>query len=267
MAHRLRLRAAGAQTRPSSRPRWFMLARMRRNDSTRSGASAPSATATSSAHSGSVAACRQPRGQSRAASCRSGKALIRSSTSTCARPNDRMPGGVDDPPAERQLEADGGRRRVPAAPGDGVDVADGAVGVGHQGVDQRRLADAAVPHQHARAVAQQRRGRPRGRRPGGSRRPARRAGSSIATSSSGEPRSDLVRHTSGSMPASNAATRHRSISPARGGGSASAATITSWSALATMMRSMGSSSSAVRRRTVRRGVHLDDAGQRCPRRR
>ena len=42
------------------------------------------------------------------------------------------------------------------------------------------------------------------------------------------------------------------MSPYDGGGSASAATITSWSAFATITRSYGSSSSAVRRSTVER---------------
>ena len=44
----------------------------------------------------------------------------------------------------------------------------------------------------------------------------------------------------------------RSTNPVRGGGSASATTISSWSALATTTRSVGSVSSAVRRNTVRR---------------
>ena len=44
----------------------------------------------------------------------------------------------------------------------------------------------------------------------------------------------------------------RSTRPVRGGGSASATTISSWSALATTTRSVGSVSSAVRRNTVRR---------------
>ena len=56
------------------------------------------------------------------------------------------------------------------------------------------------------------------------------------------------------MPASYAATRHRSIIRGRGSGSASAVTMTSWSALATMIRSTGSVSSAVRRSSVLRGA-------------
>ena len=51
--------------------------------------------------------------------------------------------------------------------------------------------------------------------------------------------------------------------PVRGGGSASAVTITSWSALATMGRSYGSSSSAVRRSTVRALLDSHDPGQRA----
>ena len=64
----------------------------------------------------------------------------------------------------------------------------------------------------------------------------------------------MVRHSSGAMPASYAATRARSISRGRGSGSASAVTTTSWSALATTTRSTGSSSSAVRRSTVVRSL-------------
>ena len=80
------------------------------------------------------------------------------------------------------------------------------------------------------------------------------SGSYWLTSSSGEARSALVRQSSGAMPASKPATRIRSIIPVRGGGSASAVTITSWSALATIGRSYGSSSSAVRRSTVSRSA-------------
>ena len=100
-------------------------------------------------------------------------------------------------------------------------------------------------------------------------------------------RSALVRQSSGSISASYAATRQRSMKPVRGGGSASAQTITSWSALATMTRSsrpsgVVSSSSAVRRstdvrssiRTIRASASVvagdvaDDArpGRRRPRR-
>ena len=66
----------------------------------------------------------------------------------------------------------------------------------------------------------------------------------------------MVRHSSGRIPASYAATRARSISRGRGSGSASAVTITSWSALATMTRSTGSSSSAraAQRRTCARST-------------
>ena len=52
------------------------------------------------------------------------------------------------------------------------------------------------------------------------------------------------------MRASYAATSARSISPVRGSGSASALTMTSWSAFATITRSTASSSSALRRRVV-----------------
>ena len=77
----------------------------------------------------------------------------------------------------------------------------------------------------------------------------------------------MVRQSSGSMPASYAATRARSTSPCRGSGSASAVTMTSWSALATTTRSTGSSSSAVRRSTVTRSSTSDDPGEATRRRR
>ena len=89
------------------------------------------------------------------------------------------------------------------------------------------------------------------------------SGSYCAMSSSGDARSALVRQSSGWMPASYPATRMRSIIPVRGGGSASAVTMTSWSALATIGRSYGSSSSAVRRSTVSRSSTCDDARQRA----
>lgn len=75
-----------------------------------------------------------------------------------------------------------------------------------------------------------------------------------SSSLSGDARSDLVSTSSGVSPPSYAATRQRSIMRGRGSGSASAVTIASWSALATTTRSYGSSSSAVRRSTVRRGA-------------
>lgn len=75
-----------------------------------------------------------------------------------------------------------------------------------------------------------------------------------AVNSSGAARSLLVRHSTGSSPPTYAATRARSTKPVRGGGSASAATMSSRSALATTTRSNGSVSSAVRRSTVRRSA-------------
>ena len=54
------------------------------------------------------------------------------------------------------------------------------------------------------------------------------------------------------MPASYAATSARSMKPVRGSGLAAATTTTSWSALATTARSIGSVSSALRRRSVLR---------------
>ena len=103
LPHR-RLRAhapsgAGGSVRLRLRPR---LASSRRNDSTRSGSASPAATASSSPHSGSSAPWVQPRGQSSVISSRSGNASIRSSGRTCASPNDRMPGRVDDPARRRR---------------------------------------------------------------------------------------------------------------------------------------------------------------------
>ncbi|MCY1237303.1 hypothetical protein D9M72_499930 [compost metagenome] len=64
--------------------------------------------------------------------------------------------------------------------------------------------------------------------------------------------SALVTSSNGSIPASYAATRARSMKPVRGSGLAAATTTTSWSAFATTARSMGSVSSALRRSSVRR---------------
>jgi deoxyribose-phosphate aldolase len=58
-----------------------------------------------------------------------------------------------------------------------------------------------------------------------------------AASLSALPRSDFVKHSTGFSPPANAATRHRSMKPVRGGGSASEQTIMSCSALATTTRS------------------------------
>ena len=63
----------------------------------------------------------------------------------------------------------------------------------------------------------------------------------------------MVSTSSGSSPASYAATRQRSTKRRLGAGSASEQTITIWSALATMIRSSGSVSSADRRSALVRG--------------
>ena len=73
----------------------------------------------------------------------------------------------------------------------------------------------------------------------------------------------MVRQSSGFMPETKAATSARSISRGCGSGSARAVTITSCSAFATITRSTGSSSSAVRRRVVTRSRDLDDPRQRA----
>ena len=143
---------------------------------------------------------------------------------------------------------------MPAAAGHRVDAAGRPAGAGHQRVDQRRLADAGVADEHADPAG---------------------AGASRSSSSGVlavdhdvvdveravglEQRLAATRGrtwsgtAAGRSPASYAATRHRSISRGRGSGSASAVTMTSWSALATMTRSNGSVSSAVRRSVDVRG--------------
>ena len=151
--HRRRRRPgrSGAAEPRRSTPARCRAASSRRNDSTRSGSASPAATASSSPHSGSSAPWVQPRGQSSVISSRSGNASIRSSGSHVGEPERPDARGVDDPArrpsGQREHERRG--RGVPAAAGDRVDDADVAVGVRHQRVDQRRLADAAVPDQHA----------------------------------------------------------------------------------------------------------------------
>lgn len=97
-------------------------------------------------------------------------------------------------------------------------------------------------------------GRGNGRRSPGRRdgRRAQRAASCIS-SSVGSARSALVITSAGSMPASQAATRQRSMRRGRGSGSVTAVTMSMRSTFATMTRSTGSVSSAVRRSRVRRG--------------
>ena len=71
-----------------------------------------------------------------------------SSAVTWASPNDADARGVDDHAAVGQVEQHRRRRRVPAL-ADLADVAGGAEGVGHEPVDQGRLADAGLPDEHA----------------------------------------------------------------------------------------------------------------------
>ena len=115
---------------------------------------------------------------------------------------------------------------MPAAAGHRVDPAGRPRGAGHQGVHQRRLADARVADEHADPVRQLvaqlgpavaprldddvRRGPARRRSPAASRVRRGRTWSGTAA---------------GRSPASYAATRQRSISRGRGSGSASAVTI------------------------------------------
>ena len=160
-------------------------------------------------------------------------------------------GRIDDPAGALQRQRHRLRRRVPPL-ADAGDLADGAIRLGHKAIHQRGLPDAGVAEQHRHLVDQQRCHRRRaGRRglrsrwSGRGRRTARRTVRRGA-------RSDLVRHRIGVRPPAYAAIRARSTRPVRGGGSASATTISSWSALATTTRSVGSVSSAVRRNTVRR---------------
>src|SRR5699024_1760405 len=164
------------------------------------------------------------------------------------------PGGVDHPaPRLRQPQRDGGGGGVAAPSGGLVDHADLPVGIGDQRVHQGGLADPECPTKTLRSSASRPRSSVRSA-PGCTATTGTPRGRYAAISSSGSARSALVRHSSGSSPASNPATRIRSIIPVRGGGSASAVTITSWVALATIGRSYGSSSSAVRRSTVSRST-------------
>ena len=80
--------------------------------------------------------------------------------------------------------------------------------------------------------------------------------SSSRSKSEGSARSVLVTHTTGVTPPTKAAIRARSTKPVRGGGSAAATTMSISCALATMMRSYGSVSSAVRRSTEVRSSRL-----------
>ncbi len=249
---------------PGSAPWPSRAASSRRNESTRSGSASPPASASSSPHSGSPAPWVQPRGQPSVISSRSGNASINRSGRTWARPKERMPGvSMIQPSPSRQRQQVGRGRGVPAPAGDGVDVPDQAVGVGHEGVDQGRLAHAAVAHQHAGAaaqpVAQLGQVAPAGGdHPRHAERPV--GGEQDLRVGRGRPWSGTA---AGPCPASYAATRARSISRGRGSGSARAVTTTSWSALETITRSTGSSSSAVRRSVVVRGVDLDDPRQRA----
>src|SRR6266508_2846234 len=135
-------------------------------------------------------------------------------------------GGVDDPAAERESQYLGAGGGVPAAAGDVVHHAGGAVGAGDEGVDERGLADAGMADQDA--------GGSRSRSTSAARSPSRRvdtastpSGRYVDISGSGSARSVLVRHSSGSSPASNAATRQRSTRRERGSGFATATTMTS----------------------------------------
>ena len=74
----------------------------------------------------------------------------------------------------------------------------------------------------------------------------------LARNGAGFSMSVFVMHSSGVMPASNAATRYRSTRRVRGSGLAAATTMSIWSALATMIRSTASVSSALRRSKVDR---------------
>ena len=123
----------------------------RRNDATRSGSAWPSATASSSPHSGSSVPWVQPRGQSSVISSRSGNASIRSLRLHVREPERADAGGVDDPAARRpgsaSMYADVEVCRP--RPVTALTMPTSRSAVGHQRVDQRRLADAAGAEQHA----------------------------------------------------------------------------------------------------------------------
>ena len=63
-------------------------------------------------------------------------------------------GGVDDPATLGQRERDSRGGGVAAAAGDVVDPACGAIGSGHEGIDESRLADAGLPDEHGHLIAQ-----------------------------------------------------------------------------------------------------------------
>ena len=108
----------------------------------------PCSTSVSSAHSGSAAAeWPQPRGQSSIAGPGRGTRRSGRPSSTCASPNERMPGvSITHPPRSAgsgSASADDDVCRPLPTPL----TAHRPVGVRHQRVDQRRLADPGVPDQ------------------------------------------------------------------------------------------------------------------------
>src|SRR6266704_852786 len=223
----------------------------RRNASRRSRVECPVATQSSRRQPASAERCSHPGGHWLAPSSRSGNAHNRSSGVTCASPNDRTPGVSITQPSSS------GRRSATAE----LDVCRPmpnalTTPVARRASGTSRLISVDLPTPECPTNTDicpvSRANRSARSLPRCVTTAARSSWSYRARTSSGPARSDFVRHSSGSMPAARAATTQRSISPYRGGGSSSDVTITSWSALATITRSCGSLSSAVRRSTVSR---------------
>ena len=148
-----------------------------------------------------------------------------------------------------------------------------AVGARHQRVDQGDLPTPECPTSTLTRPAQPLAQRRRARR----RCPCRVArGDDVAAPRAARRWRGAVpgRRRSALVSTAAAPSRRRTPRPGTGRSAAAAArgrrarvTMTSWSALATMTRSTGSVSSAVRRSTVARGVDPHDPGQRVRRRR
>ena len=167
-------------------------------------------------------------------------------------------GRVDDPAAAGQLRTTADVEVCRPRPVTALTCAGGPHRAGHERVDQRRLADAGVPDQH--------RASGRGSRSTSSLevaaapwRPTCGTSSAAyaASSSSGLARSVLVTHQQRVQ--ARVVRRDQAAvdeAGARARGRRPTVTIASWSAFATMTRSTGSSSSAVRRSTDRRGSTL-----------
>ena len=148
---------------------------------------------------------RSPAGSRRCAGSRSSKVSSRSSGVTWASPNERTPGVsiTQPPPRSGSAMADEEVCRPLPTPGDG---AGRPIGLRHERVDQRRLADPGVPDHHRDRPVQRRSHGYRCRRsrralePGAARRVTRTGSSRSAyasASAAGSARSALVSSSSG----------------------------------------------------------------------